>query len=59
MQPFLRNSNVILALFFGCFISGVVTVDGKKFWNENIIENAPGAPGGWAVGGCGVMWVGS
>jgi len=41
-SPFMRNCNVALALFFGCFISGVVTVDGKSFWNEAIIERAPG-----------------
>lgn len=27
--------------FFGCFVSGVTKVDGKSFWDENIIDQAP------------------
>jgi len=41
-SPFLKNCAVLLSLFFGCFISGVVKSKGQSYWDRGIINRAPG-----------------
>lgn len=40
-SPFLRNCNILLALFFGCFVSGVSKNEGRSYWDNSIMDAAP------------------
>lgn len=39
-SPFMKNANVIIALLFGYFVSGVARAEGQKFVTEDNIDEA-------------------